>query len=49
MYTKKSLKSLGKYFGYTDLVEPLSLGEAYLDVTNNEINLPSVVHIDSDI
>ncbi|HET6528254.1 MAG TPA: DNA polymerase IV [Balneolaceae bacterium] len=33
------------FFRFTDLVEPLSLDEAYLDVTENHINLPSATLI----
>jgi DNA polymerase-4 len=34
---------------YTDLVEPLSLDEAFLDVTNNKFNEPSAIKIASEI
>lgn len=37
------------FFEYTDLVEPLSLDEAYLDVTNNKIGLPSATLIAQEI
>lgn len=37
------------FFEYTDLVEPLSLDEAYLDVTNNKIGLPSATLIAEEI
>ncbi|MEQ9438485.1 MAG: DNA polymerase IV [Cyclobacteriaceae bacterium] len=33
------------FFQYTDLVEPLSLDEAYLDVTSNKKNLKSAIRI----
>jgi DNA polymerase IV len=34
---------------YTDLVEPLALDEAYLDITKNKINNPSTTAIARDI
>ncbi len=37
------------FFEYTDLVEPLSLDEAYLDVTENHKNNPSATLIARDI
>ncbi|WP_017729899.1 DNA polymerase IV [Nafulsella turpanensis] len=37
------------FFEYTDLVEPLSLDEAYLDVTNNKKGLPSATLIAREI
>jgi len=37
------------FFQFTDLVEPLSLDEAYLDVTENHINLPSATLIAKEI
>lgn len=37
------------FLDYTDLVEPLSLDEAYLDVTVNHKNLPSAIQIAGEI
>jgi DNA polymerase IV len=37
------------FFAYTDLVEPLSLDEAYLDVTENKIGMPSATIIANQI
>lgn len=37
------------FFDYTDLVEPLSLDEAFLDVTENKMNLSSATLIAKDI
>lgn len=37
------------FYDYTDLVEPLSLDEAYLDVTENKIGLPSATLIAQEI
>lgn len=37
------------FYEYTDLVEPLSLDEAYLDVTNNKKGLPSATLIAKEI
>ncbi|WP_207801952.1 DNA polymerase IV [Pontibacter arcticus] len=37
------------FFAYTDLVEPLSLDEAYLDVTENKIGMPSASIIAQEI
>jgi DNA polymerase-4 len=37
------------FYRYTDLVEPLSLDEAYLDVTENKLNIASAIQIAKDI
>jgi len=44
-YHKYSQIIRGIFFQYTDLVEPLSLDEAYLDVTINKIGEPSATRI----
>lgn len=37
------------FYDYTDLVEPLSLDEAYLDVTHNKMEMPSATIIAQEI
>lgn len=48
-YREISLQIREIFFEYTDLVEPLSLDEAYLDVTINKKNNPSATLIAQEI
>ncbi len=48
-YREISKKIRSIFFGYTDLVEPLSLDEAYLDVTENKKGNPSATLIAKEI
>ncbi len=48
-YAEISKKIRKIFFEYTDLVEPLSLDEAYLDVTTNKKNIWSATHIAQEI
>ena len=48
-YTEISKRIRRIFLDYTDLVEPLSLDEAYLDVTENKKGLPSATLIAEDI
>jgi DNA polymerase-4 len=48
-YKEISNKIRQLFFDYTDLVEPLSLDEAYLDVTQNKKNFPSATILAKEI
>lgn len=48
-YKELSYQIRDVFFEYTDLVEPLSLDEAYLDVTENKIGLNSATLIAKEI
>jgi DNA polymerase IV len=48
-YKEISIKIHKIFYEYTDLVEPLSLDEAYLDVTNNKKGNPSATLIAQEI
>jgi DNA polymerase-4 len=49
VYRAVSEQIRGIFREYTDLVEPLSLDEAFLDVTNNKKNMPSASLIAKEI
>ena len=49
VYRSVSNQIRGIFLDYTDLVEPLSLDEAYLDVTENKKNLPSATLLAQEI
>lgn len=48
-YREISMQIRNIFYEYTDLVEPLSLDEAYLDVTQNKKNNPSATLMASEI
>lgn len=49
VYRKVSEQIRKIFFQFTDLVEPLSLDEAYLDITKNHFHLPSATLIAREI
>lgn len=49
VYKEVSSRIRDVFFEYTDLVEPLSLDEAYLDVTENKKNIPLATEIAKEI
>ncbi|MDQ3190789.1 MAG: DNA polymerase IV [Bacteroidota bacterium] len=49
VYKKVSKQIMEIFFEYTDLVEPLSLDEAYLDVTYNKLNIVTATQIAIEI
>jgi DNA polymerase-4 len=48
-YSKASKQVMSIFAEYTDLIEPLSLDEAFLDVTENKKNIPSATVIAMEI
>lgn len=48
-YKEISQKIRAVFYEYSDLVEPLSLDEAYIDVTQNKMNNPSATLIATEI
>jgi DNA polymerase-4 len=49
VYKAVSRQIMDIFHEYTDLVEPLSLDEAFLDVTENHKDMPSATHIAQEI
>ena len=49
VYKADSAKIMEIFRDYTDLVEPLSIDEAFLDVTTNKVGMPSATLIARDI
>ncbi|SFE96381.1 DNA polymerase IV [Thermoflexibacter ruber] len=49
VYASVSKQIRAIFYEYTDLVEPLSLDEAYLDITDNKFNNPSATLIAKEI
>lgn len=49
VYRQVSQQVMDILLEYTDLIEPLSLDEAYLDVTTNHVNMPSATIIAREI
>lgn len=49
VYKSVSRQIMDIFYEYTDLVEPLSLDEAFLDVTENHKNIPSATQIAQEI
>lgn len=45
VYKSESQKIHNIFHQYTDIVEPLSLDEAFLDVTDNKLNIPLAIDI----
>jgi DNA polymerase-4 len=49
VYREVSNQIRAIFFEYTDLVEPLSLDEAYLDITENKMGIESAVQVAEEI